>query len=145
MTKRALRNALLVVGCCLVTALATRWLVIANLRADCSDAADFARYRDAFADFVQSRQLADGEQVNGDQLPPALRDLHIVNVYRNGRFVYFVLPPTGFLADDATSEFIYQLDGNGRAIEEILSTTRRTTYHIQQLHSSHGWYYWKHN
>ena len=64
---------------------------------------------------------------------------------RHGRFVYFVKRNDGFLADDATEEFIWQLDHNGGAIAEILRTTKRTTYHIQGFNSAPGWYYWLHN
>ncbi len=123
----------------------TRWLVRLSIESDCGEVVKFSRYEGAFDEFVRSHDLADGEQVTGEQLPERLHDLGIVNVYRNGRFVYFVLAPRGFLADEATREFFYQLDNNGHAIEDVLRTTNRTTYHIQHIPSAPRWHYWLHN
>jgi len=119
--------------------------VLVSIEPDCDGVADFYRHKSALTEFVQGHALADGEQVNGDRLPGQLRSIGITNVYRNGRFVYFVLPHQSFLADDATREFIWQLDRNGEGVEEILRTTKRNTYHIQHLTSAPGWYFWMHN
>ena len=123
----------------------TNWVVRNEVQRDCHEVVHFHRYKGAFEDFLAANSLKDSEEVNGDRLPPPLSSLGIGNVYRNGRFVYFVLPHTSLLADDATSEFIWQLDNNGGAIETILSTTKRGTYHIQHLNSAPGWYFWMHN
>lgn len=145
MTKRTLMFGLTLIVCCVLTSFVTRWFVISDVRVDYGRAVEFYRYKEAFSEFVDTHTLADGEQVKGDALPARLRAIGIVNVYRNGRFVYFVMPPTSFIADDATCEFIYNLDGKGGVVEEILRTTKRTTYHIQYFTTSPGWYYWMHN
>jgi hypothetical protein len=142
--RRVLLFFMLFISCGL-TSLVTRWVVLADVQRDFGNAVRFPRYKAEFNEFVQTRQLVDGEQVNGEQLPAGLKGLGIVNVYRNGRFVYFVLAPTSFLADDATCEFFYQLDNDGSAIEDVLKTTRRYTYYIQHLNSAPRWYYWMHN
>jgi hypothetical protein len=139
------KQLLVVSGCCLLTGIVTRWLVLGMHRNDFHEAIDVHAYRPAFEEFLKEKDLADGEAVSGENLPGRLRKMGIVNVYRNGRFVYFVLPPTSFLADDATSEFVWQRDNGGRAIEDILQTTRRTTYHIHHFNSAPGWYFWLHN
>ena len=131
--------------CCVLTSLVTMWFVIADVRVNYGRAVEFAHYKDALNEFVQTHTLADGEQVSGDALPARLRTAGIVNVYRKGRFVCFVMPPRGFLADEATCEFIHNLDEQGGIVEEILRTTKRTTYHVQSFITAPGWYYWMHN
>lgn len=145
MTKKWLKFVLIVVLCGLVSSFVTRWFVLVSIGPDCDGVTDFYRHKDALNGFVQTHDLADGEQVNGDSLPAQLRNIGITNIYRNGRFVYFVMPHRSFLADDATREFIWQLDWTGGGIEEILRTTKRNTYHIQHLSSAPGWYFWMHN
>jgi hypothetical protein len=145
MKKLYLLFGLILVACCILTSVVTRWFLFAELSSDLDYAGDIHSYKSAFDDFLQNHQLGDGEQINGEKLPARLKSIGIVNVYRNGRLVYFVLTNTSLLADDATSEFIYQLDNDGGAIEEILRTTHRNTYHIQHLSSAPRWYYWMHN
>lgn len=145
MRGRAFRWFVVIVACCGLTAAATRWVVLARVEADSGGAVRFHRYRDALAEFARTRPLADGEQVGGDALPPALAGAGVTSVYRNGQFVYFVVPSRSFLPDDATEEFVHQLDGGPYAVEDILRTTRRVTYHIQHLPSAPVWYYWMHN
>ena len=145
MTKRQLKLALIVVMSCLVSSFVTRWFVLVSLGQDCDGVADFHRNKNALNGFVQTHDLAHGDEVNGDRLPAQLRRIGITNVYRNGRFVYFVMPHRSLLADDATREFIWQLDRAGGGIQEILRTTKRNTYHIQHFSSAPGWYFWMHN
>ena len=145
MTKKRVVFCLILFFCFGLNSCITRWLVREDLSGDCGEVAKFSRYEGAFGEFVQSHDLTDGEQLTGEKLPERLHDLGIVSVYRNGRFVYFVLAPTGFFADEATREFFYQLDNNGHAIEDVLRTTNRTTYHIQHIRSAPRWYYWFHS
>jgi hypothetical protein len=145
MTKQRLRGFAILVACCFVTAHATRWFVLADMRLDCEGAVEFYKHGDTLKEFVSTLKLEDGENILGEKLPPSLQRIGITNVYRNGRYVYFVLPHSSFLADDATREIIWQCEHNGGAIEEILRTTKRNTYHIQEFSSARGWYYWEHN
>ena len=145
MAKRRLFLGLVLMACCLATNRVTGWLVRNDLRADFHEAVDFDRYQDAFEGFLADHPLGDGEQVNGDRLPPSLDTLGVINVYRNGRFVYFLVRADMFIGEVSASEFIRQIEPDERAIETILSTTKRTTYHIQYLRSASGWYFWLHN
>lgn len=145
MTKRQLKVALVVVLACLVSSFATREFVLLSIGQDCDGVTDFYRNKDALNGYVYTHDLDDGEEVNGDRLPTEMRRVGITNVYRNGRFVYFVMPHRSLLADDATREFIWQLDRDGGGVQEILRTTKRNTYHIQHLSSAPGWYFWMHN
>ena len=145
MSKRQLFFGLSLLACCLITNRVTTWLVRGEKRLDFHEAMDFFRYQDAFETFLAAHPLQNAEQVNGDRLPPALTALGVVNVYRNGRFVYFVLPSSEFVGDRWTEEFVRQVEHDERAVETILSTTKRTTYHIQYLYSAPGWYFWLHS
>ena len=145
---RARRIALVVLiltACCVLVSLITKWFVSRSYMYDFGDAVDIQDYRPLFERFLDSKELADGEQVNGENLPDDLRAIGIVNVYRNGRFVYFVLTPNCFIGDCVIGEFIWQRDDGRTAIEEILRTTKRNTYHILHFHSVRRWYYWSHD
>jgi hypothetical protein len=144
-TKRTLLFGLSLLACCLITNRATTWLVRDEQRVDFHEAVDFVRYRDAFEAFLATHPLKDGEQVRNDQLPPSVADLGVLNVYRNGKFVYFVVRASQFIGDQWIEEFIRQLEGDEAGIKTILSTTKRTTYHIQCLYSAPGWYFWLHD
>ncbi len=145
MTRHRVRSGLILLGCCALTALVTRWVVLDAVRADYGQAGEFYRYRGAFVEFLRTRPLADGEQVSGDRLPPGLRDIGVVRVYRVGRRVHFVLPPTTVLTDDAPPEFVHNLDRTGGVVDEVFRTSDRYTYHIQPLLGAPHWYYWVHN
>ncbi len=140
-----LRYCSAIVLCCIITSYVTKTIVRSNVRNECGWSTDFYHSKDALSDFVQSHQLAHGEQLHDKQLPPELKRMGITSVYRNGRLLYFVLEHTSILADDATSEFIYQLDNNGGTIEEVMKLTKRKTYHIQHMKSADRWYYWMHD
>ena len=101
--------------------------------------------RNRCSDFVRGHQLEHGEHLDEKQLPPELKRIGITGVYRNGRLLYFVLQHVSILADDATSEFIYQLDNTGGTIEEVMKLTKRKTFHIRHMTSAPGWYYWMHD
>ena len=145
MTKERLRGVAIVVMCCFLTALATRWFVLGDMRLDCDGAVEFYKHGNSLKEFVSTLKLEHGENISGEKLPPSLQRIGITNVYRNGRHVYFVLPHLSLLADDATRELIWQYESGGKGVEEILSTTSRNTYHIQQFSSDPKWYYWEHN
>ena len=123
----------------------TRWLVLAGTSEDCGAAIDFYRHKDAFIEFVKTHQLEDGEQIGGDRLTWRLRSVGVAKVYRNGGRIHFVMANQGFLADDGAEEFIWLFDWNGKGVEDILRTTKTTTYHFQHFNSTPGWYYWLHN
>lgn len=142
MTRRQFFWVLTLFMCCLLTNRVTAWLVWADARQDFHEAVSFHRYRPAFEAFLADHPLEDGEQVNGDRLPVDLAALGIINVYRNGRFVYFVVRTDMFIGERSTREFIRQVEHDERAIETILSTTKVTTYHIRRLNSAPGWYFW---
>ena len=140
-----LRYCSAIVLCCIITSYVTKTIVRSNMRNECGRSIDFYHIKDALSDFVRGHQLEHGEHLDEKQLPPKLKRIGITSVYRNGRLLYFVLEHTSILADDATSEFIYQLDNNGGTIEEVMKLTKRKTYHIQHMMSAPGWYYWMHN
>lgn len=125
--------------------LTTRFVVYRSLWIDHGRALEIDSYRPAFEKFLATRELNDGEQVNGSGLPADLNDMGIINVYRNGRFIYFVVSSNCFIGECVTSEFIWQVDNGSPAIEEILKTTKRRTFHILRFHSAGGWYFWEHD
>ncbi len=140
-----LQYCLAVILCCGFTSYVTMVIVRSSMRYECGRSIDFHYKKDVLFDFVQSHQLAHGEHLYEKQLPTELKRMGITSVYRNGRLLYFVLEHTSILADDATSEFIYQLDNNGGTIEEVMKLTKCNTYHIQHMTYAPGWYYWMHN
>ena len=140
-----LRYCSAIVLCCIITSYVTKTIVRSNMRNECGRSIDFYYKKDVLYDFVQRHQLTHGEHLHDEQLPPELMRIGITSVYRNGRLLHFVLEHTSMLADDAISEFIYQLDNNGGTIEEVMKLTESKTYHIQHLTSAPGWYYWLHN
>ena len=95
MTKRRVLRFLVLLTSCVLTSLVTKWVVLADVERDCGDVPEFPRYKAALNEFVcKLGNSPDGEQVNGEQLPAnLLRELDIVNVYRNGRFIYFCVSP----------------------------------------------------
>ncbi len=122
-----------------------RFVYVETLKSDCGKEVDFYLYKNAFNEFIKIQTLADHERLGRDEFPPVLKNSGATSVYRNGRFIYFVLESTSFLADDATSEFFYCLEDPYWAIRDVLRTTKADTYHIQRIPSSGGWYYWMHS
>jgi hypothetical protein len=143
-TRRVLWIVALLLVCCVVTNRLTRWFVRADARAVCNDAIDFDSDKAAMTEFVQTRELAEGELLFGERLPQKLANAGIVRVAREGRYLIFRLPHGSLLADDADGAFVYSLTEEGHAIEEFIARVSRKTitYHIQQLPDPR-WYYWK--
>lgn len=145
MTRPHVRYALLLVAACGLTALATRAVVLDAVRADYGQAGDLYRCKDALDAFLRDRPLADGERVGGDALPAGLREAGVAEVYRTGRRMHFVLPPTEVGADAATPEIVHNLDRAGGVTDEVVRTSGRYTYHIQPYAAAPHRYYWVHN
>lgn len=145
MARRHIPYLLPLLACCAATALATRALVLDAVRQDYGQAGAFDDCKHPLTAFAASRPLADGERIGGDALPPELRAAGVQAVYRRGRLVHFVMPPTTVGNDDATPEFVYALDRAGGVTDEILRATDRYTYHVQPLAGTPHWYYWSHN
>lgn len=144
---RALCVPLLLAVGCLVTNRVTKWLVLSDAKAQCGEAIEFDDCKAPLVEFVRTRELPDGEDLRGDVLPASLAGAGVTHVSRRGRFVIFKLAPTSLIPslDAADSYFVYSVDREGGAVEELMATLggRRTTYHIQYL-STPGWYYWMH-
>lgn len=145
MTRQHVRFGLVLLACCALTAFVTRRSVLDAVRADYGQAGAFDHCKDALAEFVANRSLADGQRVEGENLPASLREVGVVGVYRRGRLLHFVLPKTDVGGDEATPEFVYNLDKRGGVVEEVVHATDRYTYHVQPYAASPHWYYWVHN
>lgn len=128
-----------------VSVYATRMVVLDSMHPIIGRLVEFDRCKPVLIDFVTNRSINDGASISCKENAPNLYWCGITTVYRKGRFVYFVLGSTSIMADDAVSEFFYRLDDNYSVIPEVLKTTNCHTYHIQQIPSARGWYYWQHN
>ena len=144
-TLRKWRNALILVaiacGCSFAGGLVGWFVGMGQASREGRDAIHFSRYRQAMTEFVNAHEMADGQILRGEALSSTIRDAGIVQVSRMGRLIVFELPHKSFLADDADSAFVYQLDDKGRVVDELVSNRRTVTYHVQSL-STPGWYFW---
>jgi hypothetical protein len=129
---------------CILSTLVTRFVLLHRFDNFYRDYDFLNDNKLVFEEFLATNPLADGQGIDYDDLPPALKKTCIRSVYRNGAFVYFPIPHFKVLVDSGGSEFIRQIE-TGVGIEKILSTAKVQTVNIHYIHNHQGWLYWLHH
>ena len=127
--------------CCFLTNRATRWYFLHDAASQAGHGIYFDDYEKDLSDFVSTHSMKDGEKLLDSSIPYELRKHKIGIVYRKGRFLFFQLRPSWI--DDASQEFVWQLDWEGGAVNELCRRDG-TVYQIYTLRKP-GWIFWMHN
>jgi hypothetical protein len=128
---------------CIVSWYVIKRTVSSDLRLHCGRATKFYERKDAFAQYVLGFVNSDKDRVSWPQIPDELRDAGVINIQREGEFVFFRLSSS--LPDQPAEEYIYFTTRQAGGVQAILRQyPNRTVYHIQVLREP-GWYYWSYN